>query len=329
MMICDAMDEEEPGKKNMNIEKLNTDFGIADHIKFIEGAGSFPFIKVDNDRATAVISVYAGQVLSYQPANEPHNLMFLSEAAYYQAGKGIKGGAPICWPWFGPDPERQGRPAHGFVRTRFWNVTKTGINADGECKVTLGLTDSPETRSIWPHLFDLSLEITVGESLTLELVTRNKTAQPVSITQALHTYFKIGDIEQVAIAGLEGAEYVDKTDNGIVKVQTGPVTIDREVDRIYRNAAPELVIRDASLDRRIRILSAGSKTAVVWNPWAKISAEMGDLKDDDYARFVCVETANADLDVVEVPAGGEYRLAANYRIERDLAEVLKDIKSLQ
>ena len=114
-----------------------------------------------------------------------------------------------------------------------------------------------------------------------------------------------------------------------MKVQTGPVTIDREVDRIYRNAARELVIRDASLDRRIRILSAGSKTAVVWNPWAKISAEMGDLKDDDYERFVCVETANADLDVVgRCRLAGEYRLAANYRVERDLAEVLKDIKFL-
>jgi glucose-6-phosphate 1-epimerase len=255
--------------------------------------------------------------------------MFLSEAAYYQAGKGIKGGVPICWPWFGPDPERQGRPTHGFVRTRFWNVSKTGINAAGDCEVTLGLSDSPETRSIWPHLFQLSLQITVGESLTLELVTGNKTAQPISITQALHTYFKVGDIGQVAIAGLEGAEYVDKTQNGIVKVQTGEVTIDQEVDRIYRNVPHELVIEDAALDRRIRVLSEGSKTAVVWNPWAKISAEMGDLKDDDYNRFVCVETANADLDVIEVPPNGEYRLAANYRIERDLAEVLKDIKSLQ
>jgi glucose-6-phosphate 1-epimerase len=313
----------------MNIEQLNIDFGIADHIKFIEGAGGFPFIKVDNEKASAVISIYAGQVLSYQSANEPHNLMFLSEAAYYQAGKGIKGGVPICWPWFGPDPEQRGRPAHGFVRTRFWNVTKTGINPDGDCKVTLGLTDSPETRAIWPHLFDLSLEITVGESLNLELVTRNRSAQPVSITQALHTYFKVGDIGQVAIFGLEGAEYVDKTDNGVVKVQAGAITIDREVDRIYRNAKRTLLIEDAALDRRIRIASHGSKTAVVWNPWVKISAEMGDLEDDDYKRFVCVETANADLDVVEVPAGEEYRLAASYHIERDLAEVLKEIKSLQ
>jgi glucose-6-phosphate 1-epimerase len=313
----------------MNIEQLNIDFGIADHIKFIEGAGGFPFIKVDNEKASAVISVYAAQVLSYQPANEPHNLMFLSEAAYYQAGKGIKGGVPICWPWFGPDPERRGRPAHGFVRTRFWNVTKTGISADGNCKVTLGLTDSPETRAMWPQLFDLSLEITVGESLNLELVTRNKTAEPVSITQALHTYFRIGDIGQVAIFGLEGAEYVDKTDNAVVKVQTGAITIDREVDRIYRNVQRALVIEDVALDRRIRITSRGSKTAVVWNPWVKIAAEMGDLVDDDYKRFVCVETANADVDVAEVPPAGEYRLAANYRIERDLAEVLKEIKSLQ
>ncbi|WON73661.1 D-hexose-6-phosphate mutarotase [Nitrosospira sp. Is2] len=313
----------------MNIEQLNSDFGIAEHIKFIAGAGGFPFIRVDNERASAVISVYGGQVLSYHPANEPHNLMFLSEAAYYQSGKGIKGGAPICWPWFGPDPERRGRPAHGFVRTRFWNITKTGINPDGDCQVTLGLTESPETSAIWPHLFDLSLEITVGESLNLELVTRNRTAQAVTITQALHTYFKVGDISQIAIFGMQGAEYVDKTDNGIVKAQAGAITIDREVDRIYRNVQREQVIEDAVLNRRIRITARGSKTAVVWNPWVKISAEMGDLEDDDYKRFVCVETANADVDAVEVPAAGESRLVANYRIERDMAEVLKEIKSLQ
>jgi glucose-6-phosphate 1-epimerase len=313
----------------MNIEQLNIDFGIAEHIKFIAGAGGFPFIKVDNERASAVVSVYGGQVVSYHPANEPHNLMFLSEAAYYQSGKGIKGGAPICWPWFGPDPEGRGRPAHGFVRTRFWNVTKTGINPDGDCQVTLGLTESPETSAIWPHLFDLSLEITVGESLNLELVTRNKTARAVTITQALHTYFKVGDISQIAIFGMEGAEYVDKTDNGIVKAQAGAITIDREVDRIYRNMQREQVIEDPVLNRRIRITARGSKTAVVWNPWVKISAEMGDLEDDDYKRFVCVETANADVDAVEVPAAGEYRLVANYRIERDMAEVLKEIKSLQ
>ena len=300
----------------MNIERLNNDHGITDHIKFIEGAGGFPYIRVDNAKASAIISIYAGQVLSFQPANEPHNLMFLSERAYYQSGKSIKGGAPICWPWFGPDPEGKGRPAHGFVRNCFWEVIRTEATADGEGKVTLGLKDSAETRAIWPHSFGLSLEITVGDSLNLELITRSTDGDAFPITQALHTYFKVGHINEVVISGLAGAEYIDKTDHGMLKFQSGPITIDREVDRIFRNVPGELVIDDAAFDRRIRINSEGSKTAVVWNPWAKISAEMGDLKDDDYERFVCVETANADRDVAQVGPDSEARLVANYRIER-------------
>lgn len=311
----------------MNIEQLNNDHGIRDQLKFIEGGGGLPFIQVDNAKASAVISVYAGQVLSFQPANEPHNLMFLSEAAYYQAGKAIKGGVPVCWPWFGPDPERRGRPAHGFVRNRFWNVMQTEVKA-GDTKVTLGLADSPETLAIWPHSFALTLEITIGDSLNLELVTRNTGKEQFSITQAFHTYFKVGQIGKVVVLGLEDTNYIDKTDNGVQKRQKGAITINAEVDRIYRNAPNELIIDDTALVRRIRIASQGSKTAVVWNPWAKISAEMGDLKDDDYEHLLCVETANADQDVVEVGPGSESRLMANYRIERYLPDVLERLKGL-
>jgi glucose-6-phosphate 1-epimerase len=306
----------------MNIEQLNTDHGIPGQLKFVEGAGGFPLIKIDNEKASALISVYAGQVLSFQPPNDSHNLMFLSEAAYYQPGKAIKGGVPICWPWFGPDPDGLGRPAHGFVRNRLWAVAGTGVTAGGETTVTLGLTDTPETKAIWPHAFSLSLVITVGDSLNLELITRNTDVQPFSITQALHTYFKVGHIDQVSVLGLEGLEYIDKADNAVHRYQAGAVTISGEVDRIYRKVESELVIDDVALDRRIRIASRGSHTAVVWNPWAKISAEMGDLKDDDYERLLCVETANADLDVVRIAPGGEFCLAANYRIERDLSHVL-------
>ena len=311
----------------MNIEQLNTAHGITGQLKFVEGGGGLPFIQIDNAKASAVISVYAGQVLSFQPANEPHNLLFLSEAAYYQAGKAIKGGVPICWPWFGPDPERLGRPAHGFVRNRLWNVMQTEAKA-GDIKVTLGLTDSPETRAIWPHSFALALEITIGDSLNLELVTRNTGKEGFSITQAFHTYFKVGHIGEVVVLGLENANYIDKVDNGAHKRQKGAVTINAEVDRIYRDAPNELVIDDTALDRRIRIASQGSKTAVVWNPWEKISAEMGDLKDDDYEYLLCVETANADTDVVEVGPDGEFRLVANYRVERYLPDVLDRLRGL-
>ena len=300
----------------MNVEQLNTDYGITSQLIFVEGKGGFPFIEIRSAKARALISIYAGQVLSFRPAGEADDLMFLSEKAYYQAGKAIKGGVPICWPWFGADPEGLGRPAHGFVRNRLWSVVTTEITADGDIKVTLGLVDTSETRAIWPKSFILRLEITVGNSLNLELITRNVGTQTFSVTQAFHTYFKVGDISQINVLGLEGTDYIDKTSNSAQKHQTGAVMIDTEVDRIYLGVQGQLVIDDAAMKRRIQITSRGSKTAVVWNPWEKISAEMGDLQDDDYRRLLCVETSNAATDVVEVAPQSEFRLVANYRVEQ-------------
>jgi glucose-6-phosphate 1-epimerase len=303
----------------MNIEQLNADFGISGQLRFVAGKAELPFVEIQNGKASAVISTYAGQVLSYKPSGAAEDLLFLSDKAYYQQGKAIKGGVPICWPWFGADPEGLGRPAHGFVRNRQWSVLGSETTATGETKLVLGLQDTPETREIWPQAFELRLEITVGDSLGLALVTRNQGDQVFSITQALHTYFKVGDITQVKVLGLEGKTYLDKVDNGESKTQGGAVTIDGEVDRVYLGAAGELVIADAALQRNIRIASSGSATAVVWNPWAKISAEMGDLEDDDYQRLLCVESANAAEDIVEVTPAGEHRLQVNYHLESGAA----------
>ena len=300
----------------MNTEQLNTEYAIPGQLKFIQGAGGLPFIEVTTANSSALISVYAGQVLSFRPAGEVDDLMFLSEKAYYQTGKAIKGGAPVCWPWFGADPQGLGRPAHGFVRNRMWNVVATEITVSGAIRVILGLEDTPETIEIWPQSFTLMLEITVGKSLNLELVTRNTGAQLFPVTQAFHTYFKVGDISQVSVSGLEDTDYIDKVDNSALKKQIGPVVINEEVDRIYLGVRDELVINDIALKRRIRIRSGGSKTAVVWNPWAKISAEMADLQDNDYRNLLCAETTNAATDVVEVSPGRESRLVANYSIER-------------
>ena len=300
----------------MNTEQLNTEYAIPGQLKFIQGAGGLPFIEVTTANSSALISVYAGQVLSFRPAGEMDDLMFLSEKAYYQTGKAIKGGAPVCWPWFGADPQGLGRPAHGFVRNRMWNVVATEITVSGAIRVILGLEDTPETIEIWPQSFTLMLEITVGKSLNLELVTRNTGAQLFPVTQAFHTYFKVGDISQVSVSGLEDTDYIDKVDNSALKKQIGPVVINEEVDRIYLGVRDELVINDIALNRRIRIRSGGSKTAVVWNPWAKISADMADLQDNDYRNLLCAETTNAATDVVEVSPGRESRLVANYSIER-------------
>jgi glucose-6-phosphate 1-epimerase len=275
----------------MNIEQLQKDHAIPGQLSFATGKGGFPVIQIDNG--------------------------IRSDRAYYQDGKAIKGGVPVCWPWFGPDPEGLGRPAHGFVRNRSWAVSGTESTADGDTRVILKLKDSTETREIWPRTFELTLAITVADTLTLELLTSNRGGQPFTITQALHSYFRIGDIGQVKVHGLEDRSYLDKVDGGAEKRQAGPVTVSGEVDRIYTDVAGDLVIDDKQLGRRIRIQSAGSRTAVVWNPWNEIAANAGDLEDDDYQRMICVETANAAEDTVKVQSGETYRLRANYRVERD------------
>lgn len=301
----------------MSLEQLNRDFGISGQLDFVEGEGGLPFIAIDNGAASALISVYGGQVLSYQPSSASDDVMFLSDQAYFMEGKAIKGGVPICWPWFGADPEDKGRAAHGFARNRMWQVLETEGNDEGLTKVVLGFSDSAETRAIWPHGFDFYLEITVGASLSLALVTRNSGVQPFAITQALHTYFKVGDIAQVKVSGLDGGDYLDKVDDFSQKQQVGDVQVASEVDRVYTDVQPELVIEDGALARRINISATGSKTAVVWNPWAEITAGMADLDDDAYKHFICVETANAADDVVELAAGEEHRLTATYSVSQD------------
>lgn len=298
----------------MTIEQLNRDFGRAGQLEFVTGPGGFTQARINNDSAQALVSVYAGQVLSYRPNTAANDLLFISDAAYYEAGKAIKGGIPVCWPWFGPDPEDRGRAAHGFVRNRPWTVRATDTTTDGETRITLGMVDGEETRALWPAGFDLSLVVTVGDGLRVDLLTRNTGEQAFTVTQALHTYFSVGSIDQVQVLGLDACDYLDKAGDGGRHHQSGAVRFEREVDRIYLDVPAGLAIEDAAFGRRIDITASGSRTAVVWNPWAEISAGMGDLRDDDYQRFVCVETANAAGEVIRLEPGADYRLGAEYRL---------------
>ncbi len=269
-------------------------------------------IDVDNAHATARISLYGGQVLAYRPRGAAADLLFASEQAQYQPGKAIRGGVPVCWPWFGPDPQGLGRPAHGLARTRLWALRRTETLPGDETLVELGLRDNADTRALWPHAFDLSLTIMVGATLRLALSTHNTGTTPFEITQALHSYFSVGDIAQARVQGLDGCAYTDKATGagGAVKRQTGDVTVAAEVDRLYAGVPPSLTLVDGALNRRVCITFEGSRTAVVWNPWAAIAAGMADLPDDGYRRFVCVETANAGPEVITLAPGRTHTLVA-------------------
>jgi glucose-6-phosphate 1-epimerase len=298
----------------MNLAQLNNQYSIPDQLKFIKGNNGLIFIDVDTGYAQATISTYGGQVLTFQPVNETEDLLFVSKLAHFEPGKAIRGGIPICWPWFGPDPTNSNGSAHGFVRTRQWNVRQTTLESDGAIKVVLALNDSDETLKIWPHSFDLSISITIRESLTLELITHNTSSIPFTLTQALHTYFNIKDCRQVNITGLEDTTYIDKTDDGNQKTQQGSVTISQEVDRIYTSAKPDLILED-TLPRTVKIHSKNSKTAIIWNPWKTKAAAMSDLNDNDYKTMVCVETANAGTDdEITLAGGSKHHLVAQYQI---------------
>jgi glucose-6-phosphate 1-epimerase len=301
----------------LDIDTLNAEFGIDGALRFTEGRGGLTMIEVDNGLATALISPYAGQVLAYRPAGAAEDLLFVSERAYFATGKAIKGGVPICWPWFGADPDGKGRPAHGFVRSWPWRVLATSALPSGATRVTLGVADDGHSRALWPYYFNLMVEITVGHSLGLELITRNAGDRPFRITQGLHTYFRVGDATRVRVLGLEGCTYIDKAAgaNDAILTQEGPVTVSAEVNRIYESVPPSLAIEDPVLGRRIRISSRHSATCVVWNPWVETARAMGDLDDEDYRIMLCVETVNTASEVIQLPGGGEARLAADYTIE--------------
>ncbi len=300
----------------MSIEQLNQTFAISSQLKIVEGKGGFPLIEIQNKKAAAKISVYSAQVLSFQPVGEPEEMLFVSENAYYQAGKATKGGIPICWPWFGPDPQGLGRASHGFVRNRMWTLLSTEAMPTGETKVRLGVSADEETQAVWPYQFELVIEITVGQALAIALITQNTGSEAFSITQAFHTYFRIGDVHQVRVVGLENTPYLDKTDQGTEKTQVGEIAITAETDRIYMGVKPELTVDDKAWGRRILVSSTHSTTAIVWNPWEKISVAMADLTDADYLKFVCVETANAENEVIEILPGEQYQMQAVYAIER-------------
>jgi glucose-6-phosphate 1-epimerase len=300
----------------MTIDTLNQRHAIADVLTFHTGMDDQPIAKIRNDNATAEISLYGGHVLSYKPHSETEDVIFVSDLATCANGKAIRGGIPICWPWFGADPDGLGRPNHGFVRNRLWQAIATEAIDSGTTKLTLGLSDTDDTRAIWPHRFDLAIAITVGDALTVELITRNTGNTPFHLTQALHTYFIVGDINRVRVRGLEGKYYLDKVDGDARKFQSEAIAIAGEVDRIYLDVPAVLTIDDPALDRRIHTTSSGNTTAVVWNPWIDKAAAMGDLGNAEYKTMICVETTNAASDVIEVAPGETFCLSASYRVDR-------------
>lgn len=288
----------------------------ATSIQYHDGPGGLPFATIENAQATAEVSLHGGHVTAFQPKSASQPVLWLSGQAVFDPNKAIRGGIPVCWPWFGDHPTDAGLPAHGFARTSPWKVTNESSNADGSTTLALQLSATTPVPDVWPHRATLLLEITVGEALSIRLTTTNTGDAPFPLTQALHTYFTVSDISNVTIAGLEGARYLDKLKGNAAKPQDGVITIDQEVDRVYTETTADCLIHDPGFDRTIRIAKSGSRSTVVWNPWIEKAKRMGDFPDDGYQTMVCVETTNVgEDDTVTVEPGASHTLAAVISIE--------------
>ena len=259
---------------------------------------------VDTPLATAAVSLFGGQVVSFAPAGQ-QDVFWLSPLRA-ELPTPIRGGTPVCWPYFGRQGQSNEVPAHGFVRTVPWQLVAASREANG----TVVLELEP------PPLQDLALrlrmQLRIGRTLEQRLSTTNAGTQPVRFTEALHNYFRVGDAATVRIEGLDGLTFLDKNDGGNAHVQQGHWDLHDprdpgRADRLFPGAGGSYRLVDPGLRRRIDLQVDGGRSAVVWNPGEAGAARMADV-GPHWREFVCLEAANAGPDVVELAPGATHTL---------------------
>lgn len=302
-----------------NIEELNKAFSFKANdveLVFKNGQGNIPLVEISNSQASAIISLQGAHVLSWKP-NKQADVIWLSEDAKFKVGKSVRGGIPICWPWFGAHESDNSFPAHGFARTVLWQVIETKNSSSDKTQITFKLSTNQldeHSQKMWPQDTTLEYQLTISDTLSLKLTTFNNSKEDIIIGQALHTYFNIENIADTTIYGLEGKTYLDKTDNFNSKVQTGSIKISNEVDRVYLDTSDDITIDNKK--RHIIIKKQGSYSTIVWNPWKEVADKMGDLGENGYQKMLCVESANAANDVVTIKPNGSYSLKVTYEIKK-------------
>lgn len=266
------------------------------------------FIEIAHARVSARISVEGAHIVSCIPAGQKP-LLWLSPEEPEMPGIPLRGGIPICWPWFGN--ERHG-PAHGIARTSRWTLKDVRVT-ETEVHVSLGLASQDMARQLPDERWEVSVDFILGEDLQVTLVTTNTGASVQSLGQALHTYLPVSDIGQVSVLGLEGCTYRNQL-TGSLEQQAGAIHIAEEVDRIYQGAVAGVHMVDP--EDRISIVATGSGSTVVWNPWRNKALQLGHFPADGYRHMLCIETANAGADTRALQPGETHRLRA--RISRRL-----------
>ena len=298
---------------NTSVALLNKEFGVDGEVTFRDAGDGFIIIDIDNSHCSASIAMQGAHLMSWTPKGEKP-VIWMSPAATFTAGKSIRGGVPICWPWFGAHATQNTFPSHGFARTSQWQVTATDQLEDGCTRISFSMVDG--NSQLWPLNTPVAVDMVIGHYLEIGLTTENLEDESITLGSALHTYFTVSDASKITIHGLDGCDYLDTVGSITRKKQQGDITIAEEVDRIYFDQGQDIVIEDPVLGREIRIEKQGSHSTIVWNPWIDKTLRMGDFgSDDGYLDMVCVESANASEDIIELAAGDSHTLWVRYTLE--------------
>lgn len=288
-----------------------------------EKLGELDCIRVRTPFSEALIARQGGHLMRFQHHGQPP-LVWLSETAALERGQSIRGGVPVCWPWFG-DLARSplvvqrmyvggDAPFHGLVRAIDWQLQEPVIE-DNRVQLSFQLL-LPQGLPNWPHPAELRLRLSIGEHLDMALQTRNLGVAPLALTQALHTYFAVSDSREVSLGGFDGCHYLDALDEWREQEQHGDIRFTAETDRVYLGVGPTLTIDDPGWQRRIHLHTRQSHSAVVWNPWIDKAARLANFPDDAWQRMLCIETARVgEADALLIAPGAAHEMGVEIRVE--------------
>jgi len=288
---------------------MNTDLPAG--VRLDTGRGGLPRLSIDTDTCAAELYLHGAHLCRWQPRSHPHPVLWMSEKSRFEAGAPIRGGVPVCFPWFGPRAGDPSAPVHGVARTSLWSLDSAALEPGGPVVVRLSLSIDARAHPSVADAVALSYELRLGRSLAMALTATNPGEAPITIEEALHTYLSVSDVRRVSVEGLRGATYLDKVDGATRKTQAEDVIIvGSETDRLYLDAEAAITLTDTGLGRHVRVEKTGSRSSVVWNPWIAKSRAMPDFGDDEWPGMICIETANASDNAVTLPPHASHTMTA-------------------
>jgi glucose-6-phosphate 1-epimerase len=288
--------------------ELDRRFGIPGVAKVSAGNSGLPRVQISSAFGSGEVYLHGAQVTSWKPAGHSE-MLFMSTKSRWQEGQAIRGGIPICFPWFRGKVNDPQAPAHGFVRTRTWQLDSI-VENEGGVAVRMFTESDEQTRHWWPGEFRLVYCVTFGAKLGLELLCTNTGTTPLRFEEALHTYNRVADAGNARVQGLDAVRFLDNTDSNKEKTQIGDVAIASQTDSAYMNTQSTVELLDPKLSRRIRLTKDNSLTTVVWNPWREGATNLRDLGDGEWKQFLCVEASNILGDAVSLAPGQEHKMTA-------------------